>query len=331
MDLGRKLRNIIFNSVLSAAVGGLVALVPFAAGAQEFPAGPITIVSHTGPGSSTDVFARELARNAEPILGQPIVVANREGGAGAAQMSYLKAAKPDGYTIGVNTLSHLTAWQSNLKGSFDWDDFSWIALAQIDPYVVVVRTDSDFQTLDELVAAAKSGRQLNVGGFGTAGSAHHIAFSLFAEAAGIQFNWIPFDGGPQAMTALLGGHLDVVNTNPAPMLQFFEAGRVRPLALHAAKRLDAMPDLKTYTELGYDVDPEWQQIRGIFGPPEMSEEVMKTLSDAFLKAMHSENFVRYMKTTGQVAGDRGPAEYREFIKAQSVLAGDWLAQLAANR
>lgn len=301
------------------------------ADAQDFPTRPITIVAHTGPGSSTDVFARELARNAEPILGQPIVIENHAGGGGAAQMAYLRSASPDGYTVGINTLSHLTAMESNLRGVFKWEDFSWIALAQLDPYVVVVRADSPYQTLDELVEAAKGGAELNVGGFGTPGSAHHIAFALFAEAAGIDFNWIPFDGGPQAMTALLGGHVDVVNTNPAPMLQFAESGRVRPLALSSAEPLPSMPDLKTYSQLGYDVDSEWQQIRGVFGPPDMPAEISQVLADAFLEAMHTPEFEKYMTTTGQVAGDMGPEDYTGYIDAQSQLAESWLARLTSGQ
>lgn len=319
--------------LLLGCVASVFALASLATGtqAQDFPRRPITIVAHTGPGSSTDVFARELARNAEPILGQAIVIENRPGGGGAAQMSYLRSAPPDGYVLGINTLSHLTAFESNLRGVFKWDDFSWIALAQLDPYVVVVRSDSEFQTLDQLVEAAKGGRELNVGGFGTPGAAHHIAFALFAEAAGFNFNWIPFDGGPQAMTALLGGHVDVVNTNPAPMLQFAESGRVRALALSASERLESMPDLKTYSELGYDVDSDWQQIRGIYGPPNMPEEISQILADAFLKAMRTETFETYMKTTGQIAGNLGPREYTDFIEAQSKLAASWLSRLSGEQ
>lgn len=308
---------------------GLVILLPGAGFAQDaFPSKPVTIIAHTGPGSSTDIFARELARLSEPFLGQTVVVENKPGGSGAAQMGELIAAAPDGYTVGVNTLSHLTAWETNLKGVYSWEDFSWIALAQLDPYVVVVNADSPYQTLQEL---ADSGKTLNVGGFGTVGTAHNIAFSILAEAAGIEFNWVPFEGGQQAMTALMGNHIDVVNTNPAPMLQFAEADRVRPLGVLSDERLESLPDVPTYAEAGFDVDTGWQQVRGIYGPPDMDPAVMQTLADAFLKAMASDEFAAYMLETGQVAGDLGPEEYRAFIGEQSEVATSWLSRLGVTQ
>lgn len=311
---------------IGTGLGLALAMMAGAATAQDFPTKPITIVAHTGAGSSTDIFARELAKNAEPLLGQPIVIENKPGGSGAAQMGVLMKSKADGYTVAINTLSHLTAWQTNLKGVYSWDDFSWIALAQRDPYVIVVRSDSDIDSLEKL-AAAGSDKMLNVGGYGAVGSAHQIAFSLWAEAAGLEFNWVPFEGGQQAMTALLGGHIDAVNTNPAPMLQFAEADRVKALGVLADDRLEALPDVPTYAEAGFEVDTGWQQVRGIYGPKDIPEDVKQTLSDAFLQAMQSEEFKAYMATTGQVAGDLGPQEYTAFIDKQMETAGRWLAQL----
>ena len=319
-----------------AVLAGAAMLCMLGAGAasaeEDFPSKPITIIAHTGAGSSTDIFARELARAAEPLLGQPIVIENRPGGSGAAQMSALKLAKPNGYTIGVNTLSHLTAMQTNLKGSFAWDDFSWIVLNQLDPYAIVVRSDSEYKTLKDLVEdAKKKGGTLNVGGFGTVGSAHNIAFNLFADAAGFKFNWVPFEGGSQAMTALLGGHIDVVNTNPGPMLQFAEANRVRPLGVLSKTRIDSMPDTPTLAEAGYDLGTTWQQIRGIYGPKGIPMDIQKKLADAFLQAMKRPEFVKYMKASGQIAGDLGPEEYTAFIAEQNELAKTWLDKLGATQ
>jgi len=121
-------RKVLQGLVAIASTISFVSVVPAAQAKDAFPSKPITIIAHTGAGSSTDIFARELAKAAEPVFGQPVVVVNRPGGSGATQMALLREAKPDGYTLGVNTASHLTAMRTNLKGVYKWEDFSWITL-----------------------------------------------------------------------------------------------------------------------------------------------------------------------------------------------------------
>lgn len=307
--------------------GGLDVQNAYAA-EDAFPNKPITIVVHTGAGSSTDIFARELAQGAGKVFGKPVVVVNRPGGSGATQMAFIKSAAPDGYTVGVNTASHLTAMQTNLKGVYKWQDFSWITLNQLDPYITVVAADSPYKTLKDLVEAGKKdGVNLKVGGFGTVGAAHNIAFNLLADKAQMPFTWVSYTGGPQAMTALLGKHIDVVNTNPGPALQFAEAGRVRILGILDDKRADSLPQVPTYAEAGYPVDSSWKQIRGIFGPKQIPTEIQKKLADGFFKAMQTPAFQKYMKETAQIAGTQGPTEYPAFVEKMDGIGSDWLKKL----
>lgn len=299
--------------------------------AADFPSKPITIVVHTGPGSSTDIFARELAMAAEPVFGQPVVVVNRPGGSGATQMATLKEAKPDGYTIGVNTASHLTAMRTNLKGVYKWQDFSWITLNQLDPYITVVAADSPYKTLKDLFEASKQeGTTLKVGGFGTVGAAHNIAFNMLADAAGADFTWVSYTGGPQAITALLGKHIDAVNTNPGPALQFAEAGRARILGILDDKRMDSLPDTPTYSEAGYDVDTTWKQIRGIYGPKDIPMEIQEKLAEGFFKAMEAPSFKKYMAVSGQIAGDKKTTEYAQFVEQMDRIGYEWLQKLGVT-
>lgn len=314
--------------VMSVAMVAGMAASSAQAAQDGFPSKPITIVVHTGAGSSTDIFARELAQGAGKVFGKPVVVVNRPGGSGATQMAFIKSAEPDGYTVGVNTASHLTAMQTNLKGIYKWQDFSWITLNQLDPYITVVAADSPYKTMKDLVEAGKKdGVNLKVGGFGTVGAAHDIAFNLLADKAKMPFTWVSYTGGPQAMTALLGKHIDVVNTNPGPALQFAAAGRVRILGILNEARVDSLPDTPTYAEAGYPVDTSWKQIRGIFGPKDIPMDIQKKLADGFFKAMQTPAFQKYMKDTAQIAGDQGPDTYPAFVEKMDGIGAQWLKKL----
>src|SRR5690606_1425013 len=149
-------------------------------------------------------------------------------------------------------------------------------------------------------------------------------FNLLAEKADLPFTWVSYTGGPQAMTALLGKHIDVVNTNPGPALQFAAAGRVRILGILNESRVDSLPDTPTYAEAGYPVDATWKQIRGIFGPKDIPMDIQKKLADGFFKAMQTPAFQKYMKETAQIAGDKGPDQYPAFIQKMDAIGSVWL-------
>lgn len=300
--------------------------------ADKFPTKPITIITHTQAGSPTDVMARQLAKAAEPILGQPIVVENKPGGSGAIQMAALMAAPPDGYTLAACTPTQIGAMESNLKGKYKIDDFAWICRVQIDPYIIVVRSDSPWKTLKDLVEYAKQNpNKLRVGGYGSVGSGHNVAFNIFAQAAGIKAVWTPFEGTNDAVTSLLGGHIDVANSNPGQVTQYVEAGKLRVLGVMAEKRLPDLPDVPTYAEAGYPVDTSWMQFRGIFGRKEIPEPILDKLSEAFLQAMKSPQFVEYMKSTQQIDGSMGVKEFTVFIQNQAKLTQEWYGKLGVTK
>jgi putative tricarboxylic transport membrane protein len=294
---------------------------PFAAAETKWPAKPIELVVHVGPGGATDIFARMLAKAAEPLLGKPVVVVNKTGGTGAVQMSALKSAAPDGYTIGVHTLSHFTAMLTNLKGTFAPKDFSWICLNQFDPHVIMVRQDSPYKTLKDLVDAAKQkGGEITVGGYGSPGSVSHIGMQMFATAAGLKMSWVAYNSTPDAMSALLGSHVEASIANPGPVLQFAEAGRIRVLGVLGNERIQGFPEAPTLQEAGYNVDGNWQNLRGLYGPAGIPEEIQKKIADAFSKAMETPEFAAYEKDAGLIRKAMGPAEYREFTKTLTGLA-----------
>ncbi|MCL7749226.1 tripartite tricarboxylate transporter substrate binding protein [Halalkalibacter alkaliphilus] len=297
----------------------------------DFPTKNITIVVHTSSGGPTDLMARELARAAEEVLGTNVVVENRPGGSGATAMAQVFSADPDGYTLGAMTPSQIGLINGTLKEQYDINDFTWLSRAQIDPYVLVVNSESPFNTLEDLVEYLEENPNgLTVGGYGAEGSGHNVAWNIFAEAAGVDANWTPFESTGDAVTGILGKHIDVANSNPGQVMQYVEAGQLRVLGVMADERLEDLPDVPTYEEAGITVDTGWAQFRGVFGPKDMPQDVIDILSDAFMEAYSSESYTNYMRNSQLVESPMGYEEYTEYIMNQNELTGTWYERLGVN-
>lgn len=297
-------------------------------GQDKFPTKPITLITHTKAGSPTDVMVRQLGKAAEPIFGQPVVVVNKPGGSGATQMAALRSAPADGYTLGACTPTHVGAMHGPLKGKFSIQDFSWLCRIEIDPYIIIVRSDKPWKVLAELVEfARKNPGKLKVGGYGAVGSGHNIAFNILAKAAGIQVIWTPYEGTNDAVTAVLGGHVDAANSNPGQVMQFVEAQKIRVLGVMGEKRLPGFPDVPTYAEAGFAVESGWDQFRGIFGRKEIPESIQEKISQVFLQAAKTPAFVDYLKKTQMVDGSMDRNAFTNFIQQQEKLTIYWYKEL----
>ncbi|MGP4061054.1 tripartite tricarboxylate transporter substrate binding protein [Halobacillus sp. H74] len=296
--------------------------------ADDFPSKDITIIVHTSPGGPTDTMVRKLAEVTEPILGQSIIVENKKGGSGAAQMAALQSGGSDGYTLASITPTHVGAWNSNLKEQYGPEDFSFVTRVQLDPYILAVNAESEFKTLEELRSYMKENPgELKVGGYGAVGSGHNVAWNIFADSAGVEGVWTNYESTSDAVTALLGNHIDVANSNPGKVKQYVESGELRVLGVFNDKRLESMPDVPTYEEAGVPIDVEWAQFRGIYTNADVPDEVLKKLSDAFLEGMHTEEFENYMKDAQKEYGDMDHKEFSEFIDKQMEVNKDWLEKL----
>jgi tripartite-type tricarboxylate transporter receptor subunit TctC len=283
--------------------------------ASDWPTKSVNVLMHTKPGGTSDIFIRTLAQSLEPEIGQTLNIINAPGGGGATQMSRIAAATPDGYTIGINTLSHFTNMLTNLKGTFTPDDFSWIATVQEDPIIFFVKADSDIKSLDDLIKKAKENPGgVNIGGFGSIGSMQNIGSSMFENAAGIKLNWVAFNATPDIITSLLGDHIEVGITNGGPLKPFIESGRVRGIGVLGPSRLDKpLENILTFGEQGVDVDTSWVQVRGVYGPKGIPMEVQQKIADAFHKAMKAESYQKYRESTGVTDSWLGPKEYSAFV------------------
>ncbi|TJZ90917.1 tripartite tricarboxylate transporter substrate binding protein [Paracoccus gahaiensis] len=315
---------------LGLALAATVALTGIPAMAQDTwqPEGPVRILMHTKPGGTADIFIRTLAATLEPAIGQPLVVENLPGAGGANQMNQIRRAEPDGLTLGINTVSHFTGMLTNLKGVFAPDNFSWIAAAQIDPILLFSSTESDIDTIEDLVALAKERGDgvVNIGGFGPVGSMQHIGISMFEKSAGIKLNWVAFEATPDILTALLGGHVDVGVSNLGPTLPFFESDRLEALAILGPDRLESLPDTPTVNEAGYPVNTDWVQVRGLFGPADMDPALQTQIADAFQLAMQAESYQDYAAKSGVETPDMGPEDYSAFVQQLMTVAEENLRE-----
>ena len=179
-----------------------------------FPSRPIEIVSWATPGGPSDLLARALADAApEHFEGQRVTVMTRQGGAGAAGMQYLKGRAGDPYVLGVFTASG-TVNMATGRIPFGPGDFTPILRIQVDPFLVAVREESPFQTLEDLIEAARERPgEVSMSGFGAA-SAHFLGFQRLRAAAGDpDIRWIAYEGSGDAVVAALGGHTDAAHTN----------------------------------------------------------------------------------------------------------------------
>jgi len=313
-----------FACLAAAATFVATTITPVAA-EEAWPSGPVSVIMHTKPGGTSDIFIRTLAKSLEPEIGRDVIVVNAPGGGGANQMSRVSSAKPDGLTLGVNTLTHFTGMQTNLKGTFAPEDFSWIASVQEDPILFFVREDSPYQSFDDVIAAAKENPEsINIGGFGPIGSMQHIGMSMLENATDTKFNWIGYPSTPDIIAALLGGHVDIGVSNLGPTAEYFESGRIRGMGVLANERLAGKPDLPTFIEQGVDVDSSWIQVRGVFGPADMPMELQQKVADAFHEAMRADSYQEYARSTGVTDSWMGPAEYADFVANISDVAVEQL-------
>lgn len=284
-----------------------VMAVPLAAGAAEsFPSKPILIYVGSAPGSPVDVYARTIAKLAEPNLGVSIQVQNREGGSSTIAMTATLNQPADGYTLYGATRTITTVLIQRNTG-FTAEDFSYIVRSQVDPFVLAVPGGSPFRSVADFVAAAKrQPGKLKVAGFGS-GTPHHIAMQRFAQLAGFTYGWIPYNGGSAATAAAMGGHVDAVMTNPGQLRG--KGDRVRGLAITYPERLKAYPDIPTMRELGYPVtDLHWRGLVTRKGAP---AERIEVLHQAFKKAMETKEWADFTERQGQLSGYLDPKAFTQ--------------------
>ena len=278
-------------------IAALLALAATCGYAQDtYPSRPITMIVPFPPGGVADITGRPTAAAMEKIIKQPVVVANRSGAGGAVGNAAVANAKPDGYTI-LMALSSISVIPEadklfDRKPAYALDQLIPIALISDDPTILVVHPSLPVKSLKELIALSKSKPgQMSYSTSGIYG-ALHMPMEMFLHAAKLRMRHVPTNGGGPAITALLGGHVEMTAGGPAAITSHVKAGKLRPLASWGAKRHEAYPDVPTFKELGYDI--EYYIWAGMFAPKGTPEAVMKVLRDTARKAVEDPDFKNTM-------------------------------------
>jgi len=281
--------SVLFLVVLFVAIGAGNAL-----GAGKYPEKPITMVIHASAGGGSDIFGRTMssAIDKDKLLPQPIVVENKPGGSGAIAFAYVAGKKKDPYYLLTAVTSFITTPLMG-KSPVGLKDFTPIANFAFDEYMLMVNPKSKYQSVKDVVTDAKANpKKITVGGT-QLGSSDSICAYLIEKAAGVQFNYIVFNGGGEVNAALLGGHIDMAVANPGEALELYKAGKVRVLGVFAEKRLAGAPDVPTLKEQGLNV--LYVQNRGLVAPADIPADAKKVLEEAFFKYTKTETFKKSCK------------------------------------
>lgn len=283
-----------------AALAG-AALLPLAAAPSraqgKFPDKPIRLIIPWAAGGPADAGFRILAESASKKLGQPVIVDNKGGAAGVLGALALQDAKPDGYTISQMHMSVLR--QPMVNASLKYDPIKDLTyILQITGFVmgIVVRPDSPWKTLPELLAYAKANPgKMNWGTLG-AGSTQHLAMESLGLKQGLTWTHAPYRGTSDTLRALMGGEIDFASESSgwAPLVM---SGKLRLLAVFTANRAKRFPEVPTVKELGLEIAVD--SPGGLIGPKGMDPAVVKILADAFREAAGEPKHLEFLDNMDQ--------------------------------
>ena len=278
-----------------------------------FPQCPVTLICPFSPGGGTDLLSRKLAHEAEKQLSVPVLVSNITGGGGSIGHAAARIAPADGHTVLMTTFELISLPVQGLA-PFTHKDFDLLMLLNMDPAAVAVRADFPADSLEEFIAKAKSGDAPSIGNSG-AGAVWHLAAAMLADRADIPVTHVPFNGAAQAITSLIGGHINAVTVSPAELKTYVESKQVKLLGVMSAERLKSFPDTPTCREQGYDlVFGTW---RGLALPKNVPTETRDILEKTFSSVAASPEFETFAAQSGMNLHMLSSENFRAMVSRQA--------------
>jgi tripartite-type tricarboxylate transporter receptor subunit TctC len=291
-----------------------VGAVGVAQAQANFPDKPIRLIVPLAAGGGGDIVARQLAAGASEILGQPMIVDNKPGGSTIIGTAEAAKAAPDGYTLVMATSSHVIN-PSVRQLPFDAvKGFEGVSLIATTPAILVVPPNFPANTVQEVIALAKSKPgEFTFGSSGIA-SSPHLSGELFNMMAGTDIRHVPYKGMGPALNDLVGGHVTMVFSSPVSAIPLVKSGKLKAIAASSPKRAKAFPDMPTIAETlpGY----QSQIFYVILAPKGTPKPVLDKLNQAFTKVATSADFTEKMLTTGGGGVAGSPADALAFIAAE---------------
>jgi tripartite-type tricarboxylate transporter receptor subunit TctC len=298
-------------SALSIVLIGLCG----SAAAQSWPTKPIRVIVPFSPGSAPDIVGRTVLEQVAKQLGQPIVIENRLGAGGTLGMGAVAKAAPDGYTLLVHTTTHAVTASTYANPGYDTRrDFAGVTGLASVPNVLIVAPNK-YQTVKDLVAAAK----VNPGAMNYAtvgpGSAAHLNAERFLMASGIKAQQVPFKGGPEALTEIMAGRIDFYFVPLPPARGLLDAGKVAVLAVSGSTRASALPDVPTTIEAGFP-DSDYNFWVGMFAPVATPRAIVDKLNAETVKALAMPSVKEKLSLAGGDPMPMTPAGFDAFVKKE---------------
>src|SRR6266496_261471 len=286
------------------------------AGAQGYPNKPVHLIISFSPGSSTDIVGRVVAQKLAEMWGQPVLAENRAGAGGSIGTAFVAKAPADGYTLLVDSNAHTVTPSIYAKLPYDTlKDFIDIAPLSVQPNVLVVNTASPYQTLMDLVNAAKAKPSAINWGHAGVGSGTHLNTEKFVAAAKIDVTQIPFKGTPEVIQAMLSGSVDCYWAPISAAIPHLKGGRVRALAVSTPKRNGQLPDVPTTGEAGVSgADaPLWF---GVWAPAGTPASIVAKISSDTRKALADPVVRERLSNLGSDTMDMSPEEFARFVRSE---------------
>src|SRR5436189_1300871 len=308
------------NIASSAALALGLALFATVASAQAYPNHPVRMIVPFAPGGASDFVARIISPKLGEFLGQTIVIENRPGASGNIGMEAAAKASPDGYTIylgNIGTIAINPAVFPNLSVN-PQKDFTAISLVAGVPSILIANPTVPVNTVAELVALAKSKPgELN---FASPGSStlNRLEMERFMKFADVKIVHIPYKGGAgPAVTGMLGGETQVMFVTLSSAISFVQAGKLKPLGISTAKRIDALPQVPTMAEAGYPemISSSWQ---GVFVPGATPRPIVEKLHAVLLATLESPEIRQRFAAGGvNVVTSKTPEDFISFVGAET--------------
>jgi tripartite-type tricarboxylate transporter receptor subunit TctC len=249
--------------------------------AQEYPSKPIKLVAPFGAGGSTDSSARIMAKYLEKYLGGKVAVVNIKGAAGTIGSMQVYQSKPDGYTLLWHHLTLVTSYHTGV-GKFTWDSLTPVCQGVRFYKALTVPIDSPYKNLGDFLEDAKA-RPGQIKWGVNLGAGLHFEALGFETITDTKFQFVAGGGDASQVRALLGKHIDIANPSDTVILQYVKTGKLRALATTGDERLQSLPEIPTFKEQGVDFTFYYEP--SLFGPPGMSEDIIKKLNDAVGKVL----------------------------------------------
>ena len=300
----------------SFVVAASAALVALGAQAQTYPERPIRLVVPYAPGGSTDLIARYVAEPLGRMLGQTVIVENKAGAGGMLGTAEVARAAPDGYTLGVGTVSTMVIFPAtHPKPGYTADSFVPVTNIAVMPNIIAVNPSFPAKNLKEFIAVLKANPDKYSFATSGKGSINHMMGESFQAGAGVKMNHVPYKGTGPAMQDVMGGQVDILVDQLPSSKPFIDSGKLRLMGVIAPKRAAEYPDVMTMEEAGLKgfTDQAWY---GIVAPAKVPPAVLAKLSEAMKKVMAMPDVRARLEKVGATPVGNSSPEYSAQIRSE---------------